>query len=118
MKLELLPLDKTAVFARLDSGELITYALCDVFRPGASKEEFAANARRIVACFNACAGIPTDMLEAMPSGPASLLPPRRRTEEGRGRRQGEITMRSREEEGFERHAGYPPDDPPKEPDPA
>ena len=31
-------------------------------------------------------------------------------------------MRSREEEGFERHAGYPPDDPPddppKEPDPA
>lgn len=33
-----------------------------------------ANARRIVACVNACAGIPTEVLEAMPSGPASLLP--------------------------------------------
>lgn len=31
-------------------------------------------ARRIVACVNATAGIPTDMLEAMPSGPASLVP--------------------------------------------
>lgn len=32
------------------------------------------DARRIVACVNVCAGIPTDVLEAMPSGPASLLP--------------------------------------------
>lgn len=37
-------------------------------------EDAKANARRIVACVNACAGIPIDMLEAMPSGPASLLP--------------------------------------------
>lgn len=28
------------------------------------------------------------------------------------------SMRSKEEENFERHAGYPPEDPPKEPDPA
>ena len=28
-----------------------------------------------------------------------------------------MNIRSREEEDFERHAGYPPDDPPKEPDP-
>jgi len=32
------------------------------------------DARRIVACVNACAGIKTEMLEAMPSGPASLVP--------------------------------------------
>lgn len=32
------------------------------------------NARRIIACVNACAGIPIEMLEAMPSGPAALLP--------------------------------------------
>lgn len=42
-----------------------------------------ANARRIVACVNACAGIPTDMLEAMPSGPASLLPMYARLEQQR-----------------------------------
>lgn len=40
----------------------------------ATKDEAEANARRIVASVNACAGIPTDVLEAMPSGPASLLP--------------------------------------------
>ena len=28
-----------------------------------------------------------------------------------------MTMRTREEEDFERHAGYPPDDPPPPPDP-
>ena len=33
-----------------------------------------ANARRLVACWNACDGIPTDMLEAMPFGPAALVP--------------------------------------------
>jgi hypothetical protein len=31
-------------------------------------------ARRILACVKACAGIPTELLEAMPNGPASLLP--------------------------------------------
>ena len=36
--------------------------------------EDESNARRIVACVNACAGIPTDVLEAMPLGPAGLLP--------------------------------------------
>lgn len=40
----------------------------------ATRDEAEANARRIVASVNACAGIPTDVLEAMPSGPASLLP--------------------------------------------
>ena len=30
--------------------------------------EDEANARRIVACVNACAGIPTDMLETAPNG--------------------------------------------------
>ena len=38
---------------------------------GVTQEE---NARRLVACWNATIGIPTEMLEAMPSGPASLLP--------------------------------------------
>lgn len=33
-----------------------------------------ANARRLVACWNACDGIPVEMLEAMPSDPAALLP--------------------------------------------
>ncbi len=32
------------------------------------------NARRLAACWNACTGIPTDMLEAMPEGTAALLP--------------------------------------------
>lgn len=32
------------------------------------------NARRLAACWNACAGIPTDVLEAIPDGPAALLP--------------------------------------------
>jgi hypothetical protein len=40
----------------------------------ATRDEAEANARRIVASVNACAGIPTDVLEAMPSGPSSLLP--------------------------------------------
>ncbi len=34
----------------------------------------AGNARRIVACVNACAGIPTNLLEAMRLGPADMLP--------------------------------------------
>ena len=38
--------------------------------PGVAEEV----ARRIAACVNACAGIPTEMLEAMHSGPAALLP--------------------------------------------
>ena len=42
-----------------------------------------ANARRIVACINACAGIPIDMIEAMPNGPASLLPMYARLEKQR-----------------------------------
>lgn len=33
-----------------------------------------ANARRLVACWNACNGIPVEVLEAVPSGPAGLLP--------------------------------------------
>jgi len=41
---------------------------------GPQNDEQFSNVRRIVACANACAGIPIDMLEAMPSGPASLLP--------------------------------------------
>ena len=40
---------------------------------GPQNDEQFSNVRRIVACVNACAGIPIDMLEAMPSGPASLL---------------------------------------------
>lgn len=48
-----------------------------------AKAEEEYDARRIVACFNACAGIPTDMLEAMPSGPASLLPMYARLEKQR-----------------------------------
>lgn len=44
--------------------------------PGVAEEV----ARRIVACANACAGIPTEMLEAMPSGPAALLPMHARLE--------------------------------------
>lgn len=42
-----------------------------------------ANARRIVACVNACAGITTEVLEQMPSGPASLLPMYSRLEQQR-----------------------------------
>ena len=34
--------------------------------------EQEANARRIVACVNACAGIPTEVLEQMPVGPSAL----------------------------------------------
>ena len=37
-------------------------------------EQHRDNARRLVACWNACEGIPTDMLEAMPFGPAALVP--------------------------------------------
>lgn len=32
------------------------------------------DASRLVACWNACEGIQLDVLEAMPSGPAALLP--------------------------------------------
>lgn len=46
-------------------------------------QDALANARRIVACVNACAGIPIDMLEAMPSGPAALLPMYARLEKQR-----------------------------------
>lgn len=42
-----------------------------------------ANARRIVACVNACAGITTEVLEQMPNGPASLLPMYARLEQQR-----------------------------------
>lgn len=42
-----------------------------------------ANARRIVACVNACTGITTEVLEQMPSGPASLLPMYARLEQQR-----------------------------------
>lgn len=42
-----------------------------------------ANARRIVACVNACTGITTEVLEQMPNGPASLLPMYARLEQQR-----------------------------------
>ena len=38
----------------------------------ATKDEAEANARRIVACVNACAGISTETLEAMPAGPSAI----------------------------------------------
>jgi hypothetical protein len=41
------------------------------------------NARRIVACVNACAGIPSEVLEAMHTGPASLRPIYERLKEER-----------------------------------
>jgi hypothetical protein len=50
---------------------------------GPQNDEQFSNVRRIVACVNACAGIPIDMLEAMPSGPASLLPMYARLEKQR-----------------------------------
>jgi hypothetical protein len=49
----------------------------------ATAAEAEANARRIVACVNACEGIPTEVLEQMPSGPASLLPMYARLEQQR-----------------------------------
>lgn len=50
---------------------------------GPQNDEQFSNVRRIVACVNACAGIPIYMLEAMPSGPASLLPMYARLEKQR-----------------------------------
>ena len=63
-----------AVNDQLNGGYFI--ALCE-------GPDRVANARRIVACVNACAGIPSDMLEAMPSGPVSLLPMYARIEKQR-----------------------------------
>ena len=63
-----------AVNDQLNGGYFI--ALCE-------GPDRVANARRIVACVNACAGIPSEMLEAMPSGPVSLLPMYARIEKQR-----------------------------------
>lgn len=53
--------------------EQTVVAMCGL--TGAKDEpESIANTRRIAGCWNACDGIPTDMLEAMPDGPAALLP--------------------------------------------
>ncbi|WP_273763560.1 hypothetical protein [Aeromonas hydrophila] len=47
-------------------GDARGYAVCDVWPrgdDGMASEEGKANARRIVACVNACRGLPTDELE-------------------------------------------------------
>jgi hypothetical protein len=48
-------------------GDVVGHAVCDVWPRGddhIASEEGKANARRIVACVNACRGLPTDELEA------------------------------------------------------
>lgn len=42
---------------------IIPYLTYDFRQPHISEEEMCANARRLVACWNACAGIPTEELE-------------------------------------------------------
>ena len=44
--------------------------VCEVGNAGSSQDEWEANARRIVAAVNACAGIPTEALEL---GKAALI---------------------------------------------
>lgn len=55
-------------------GDAVGHAVCDVWPRGDDKiasEEGKANARRIVACVNACRGLPTDEMEK--SGLASAF---------------------------------------------
>lgn len=54
-----------------------------VFHGRSEPDTSVANARRIVACVNACAGIPTERLEAMHRGPADLMPMYARLEQQR-----------------------------------
>ena len=52
-------------------GDARGYAVCDVWPRGddqLANEEGKDNARRIVACVNACAGLPTEQLESSPPG--------------------------------------------------
>lgn len=63
------------------------------------------NARRIVACVNACAGITVEMLEAMPSGPASLLPMYARLEQQRDQLQAQRDQLAQQLANLERLTG-------------
>ena len=51
--------------------ETLWYAMVHGKLSGEEKEQIAA---RLQACWNACEGIKIDVLEAMPGGPAALLP--------------------------------------------
>ena len=54
------------------AGEYISIAEVPTGFSGKIGAEQEANARRIVACVNACAGISTETLEAMPAGPSAI----------------------------------------------
>ena len=56
------------------------FMIVNAYRNNLNRRE---DMRRIVACVNVCAGIPIDILEAMPNGPASLLPMYARLEKQR-----------------------------------
>lgn len=57
----------------IDDSNDVRIATTSMMARIASKEEIAANARRIVACVNACAGLDLESLEKMPLGALAIL---------------------------------------------